>query len=132
MPFVMLRLGSVTHRSLLGHRWNIDLAVDLCQIHGDLAAGVREMPRLAKKLSPYWTEESEMNINHIIRAWKDQSYRQKLSAAEQAELPAHPSGMIELTDADLGGVSGGLGKSTGAQCGLTNRTICITAGVKCG
>lgn len=48
-----------------------------------------------------------MKTNHIIRAWKDHSYYQRLTAAEQAELPAHPSGMIELTDADLGGVSGG-------------------------
>jgi mersacidin/lichenicidin family type 2 lantibiotic len=80
-----------------------------------------------------------MKNNHVVRAWKDQEYRQSLSAAERANLPAHPSGRIELTDADLGGASGGLDKSTmnlnyatGALCGLTNRTICITAGVKCG
>lgn len=72
-----------------------------------------------------------MKANHIVRAWKDQSYRQTLSVAEQAGLPAHPAGMIELTDADLGGVSGGLDKVTGTQC-PTNRTPCITAGIKCG
>ncbi len=48
-----------------------------------------------------------MKTNHVVRAWKDQEYRQNLSAAERADLPAHPSGMIELTDADLGVVSGG-------------------------
>jgi mersacidin/lichenicidin family type 2 lantibiotic len=73
-----------------------------------------------------------MKTNHIVQAWKDLEYRQKLSAAEQAELPAHPSGLIELTDGDLSGVSGGLEKTTGTLCELTNRTQCITAGVKCG
>ena len=48
-----------------------------------------------------------MKANHIVRAWKDQEYRQNLSAAERADLPSHPSGTIELTDADLGVVSGG-------------------------
>jgi mersacidin/lichenicidin family type 2 lantibiotic len=43
----------------------------------------------------------------IIRAWKDAGYRQNLSEADRAKLPAHPAGMIELTDADLGVVSGG-------------------------
>ncbi len=49
-----------------------------------------------------------MKIDQIVRAWKDQKYRRNLSTVEQAELPAHPSGMIELRDADLGVVSGGL------------------------
>jgi mersacidin/lichenicidin family type 2 lantibiotic len=43
----------------------------------------------------------------IVRAWKDVGYRQNLSEADRAKLPAHPAGMIELTDADLGVVSGG-------------------------
>ena len=49
-----------------------------------------------------------MKTKDIIRAWKDAGYRQNLSEAEQAKLPAHPAGMIELTDADLGVVSGGM------------------------
>ncbi len=47
-----------------------------------------------------------MKTKDVIRAWKDAGYRQNLSEADQAKLPAHPSGMIELTDADLGVVSG--------------------------
>jgi mersacidin/lichenicidin family type 2 lantibiotic len=43
----------------------------------------------------------------VIRAWKDAGYRQNLSEADRSKLPAHPAGMIELTDADLGVVSGG-------------------------
>lgn len=44
----------------------------------------------------------------IIRAWKDPEYRESLSELEFAALPEHPAGMIELSDADLGGVVGGI------------------------
>lgn len=46
------------------------------------------------------------NIN-IVRAWKDSAYRNSLSEAERAALPANPAGSIELSDADLGHVAGG-------------------------
>lgn len=46
------------------------------------------------------------NVN-IIRAWKDEEYRQSLTAAERASLPANPAGMIELQAADLESVVGG-------------------------
>ena len=42
-----------------------------------------------------------MSEQMIIRAWKDASYRQSLSADEQAFLPAHPAGAIELHAGDL-------------------------------
>jgi mersacidin/lichenicidin family type 2 lantibiotic len=42
----------------------------------------------------------------VVRAWKDEQYRLGLSDAERASLPANPVGMIELGDADLGGVAG--------------------------
>jgi mersacidin/lichenicidin family type 2 lantibiotic len=42
----------------------------------------------------------------IIRAWKDEEYRLGLSEAERAQLPAHPAGIMELTDAQLD-VAGG-------------------------
>jgi len=44
----------------------------------------------------------------IIRAWKDEEYRLSLSEEQQAMLPAHPAGLIELTDAELGAVAGGI------------------------
>ncbi len=62
-----------------------------------------------------------MKTNHIIRAWKDNNYRQKLSEAERAELPAHPSGMIELNDSQLGAVSGAR-----ATAGVCNTLECPT------
>lgn len=43
----------------------------------------------------------------IIRAWKDEEYFSSLSASEQAGLPEDPAGAIELSDRDLGEVSGG-------------------------
>jgi mersacidin/lichenicidin family type 2 lantibiotic len=43
----------------------------------------------------------------FIRAWKDEEYFNSLSEAERATLPLHPSGLIELSDDDLRGLSGG-------------------------
>ena len=37
-----------------------------------------------------------MSTLQIVRAWKDQSYRNSLSADQLAKLPAHPSGVIEF------------------------------------
>jgi mersacidin/lichenicidin family type 2 lantibiotic len=45
-------------------------------------------------------------MNNIARAWKDETYRQSLSVEEQAMLPANPAGEIELTEAELGAISG--------------------------
>ena len=57
---------------------------------------------------------SNMKGNHtmstfdIIRAWKDEEYRNSLSELERAALPQHPAGEIELSDAELETVAGGL------------------------
>jgi mersacidin/lichenicidin family type 2 lantibiotic len=69
-----------------------------------------------------------MNTNTIIRAWKDEGYRQSLSSEQRSMLPANPAGAIELDDADLGEVGGGLTKDP-IWCGvLTFSSICITVG----
>jgi mersacidin/lichenicidin family type 2 lantibiotic len=49
-----------------------------------------------------------MSPNEVIRAWKDPAYRNSLNEAERAALPANPAGSIELSDADLGKVAGGI------------------------
>jgi mersacidin/lichenicidin family type 2 lantibiotic len=54
----------------------------------------------------------------IIRAWKDEEYRNSLSAAERAALPENPAGLIALTDEDLGAVAGGY-IATGPSAGCT-------------
>jgi mersacidin/lichenicidin family type 2 lantibiotic len=49
-----------------------------------------------------------MNID-IIRAWKDDIYRQGLSQEQQHMLPANPAGELELTCTELRSVYGGCG-----------------------
>jgi mersacidin/lichenicidin family type 2 lantibiotic len=48
-----------------------------------------------------------MKKEHIIRAWRDPEFRAGLSDAERAALPSHPSGLLEVADADLTRVLGG-------------------------
>lgn len=43
----------------------------------------------------------------IVRAWKDEAYRNSLSADELALLPPNPAGLVELHDSDLEDASGG-------------------------
>ena len=50
-----------------------------------------------------------MQLN-IIRAWKDETYRQGLNDEQLRVLPENPAGQLELTDADLQSVSGGWGE----------------------
>jgi len=49
-----------------------------------------------------------MSHRKTIRAWKDPEYRASLTAEELALMPTNPAGLIDLTDAELGEVSGGL------------------------
>ncbi len=37
----------------------------------------------------------------IIKAWKDEGYRETLTPDQQAKLPHHPSGLIELQECDV-------------------------------
>jgi mersacidin/lichenicidin family type 2 lantibiotic len=38
---------------------------------------------------------------NVIRAWKDEEYRNSLSEAERAALPDNPAGLAELAETDL-------------------------------
>ena len=44
----------------------------------------------------------------IVRAWKDESYRQSLSEEQLGLLPVNPAGELELSEADLEIVFGGV------------------------
>jgi mersacidin/lichenicidin family type 2 lantibiotic len=44
----------------------------------------------------------------IVRAWKDAAYRESLTEEQRALVPANPAGIIELTDDELGSISGGV------------------------
>lgn len=60
-----------------------------------------------------------MSDSDVIRAWKDPDYRASLSEDARASLPPHPVGSIELSDAELDGLSGGLPPQTyGTRCSL--------------
>jgi mersacidin/lichenicidin family type 2 lantibiotic len=48
-----------------------------------------------------------MSNDRIIHAWRDESYRSSLSEPERAQLTPHPAGLVELTDVQLDGISGG-------------------------
>jgi mersacidin/lichenicidin family type 2 lantibiotic len=63
-----------------------------------------------------------MSHKNIIRAWKDEAYRLSLSEAELAALPEHPAGVVELGEAELGVIDGGL---------LNTAFICGTDGPGC-
>lgn len=43
----------------------------------------------------------------IVRAWKDEAFRRRLSATQLAELPENPAGVVELSDDQLAFASGG-------------------------
>jgi len=42
----------------------------------------------------------------VVRAWKDEAYRQSLSQEQRTLLPSNPAGETELTEADLRTVYG--------------------------
>ena len=47
-----------------------------------------------------------MSESDIVRAWKDEQYRNSLSANQQSEVPEHPAGEVELDDDELKEVDG--------------------------
>ena len=42
-----------------------------------------------------------MPTMEVVRAWKDQEYRDTLTAEQLAELPQHPAGLIEFGQPEL-------------------------------
>ncbi|HEY1348251.1 MAG TPA: mersacidin/lichenicidin family type 2 lantibiotic [Ktedonobacteraceae bacterium] len=51
----------------------------------------------------------------IVRAWKDQTYREHLSQEQLAHLPTNPAGDLELSESDLATVYGGDGWEPGGN-----------------
>jgi mersacidin/lichenicidin family type 2 lantibiotic len=48
-----------------------------------------------------------MSHEDIIRAWKDEEYRNSLSQEQRAKLPENPAGIVELPDEAMQTVAGG-------------------------
>ena len=61
-----------------------------------------------------------MRTEDIIRAWKDEAFRQSLDTNQQARLPEHPVGLIELHDEDLAEAAGGV---TFVWCLIVSYTV---------
>jgi mersacidin/lichenicidin family type 2 lantibiotic len=47
-----------------------------------------------------------MRNDTIIRAWKDERFRESLTATEIAALPENPAGSMDISDSDLDYVGG--------------------------
>lgn len=63
----------------------------------------------------------------IVRAWKDEAYRQGLNEEQLSTLPANPAGELELTDSQLTSVTGGSGGGYGG--GITQPSVCPRSSV---
>jgi len=59
----------------------------------------------------------------VIRAWKDEAFRQSLSEAERAMLPQNPAGSVELTAAEAAAVEGGDSGTGGSCCSCTCHSV---------
>ena len=64
-------------------------------------------PAINGRSTTHFPEKKTMSNRNVIRAWKDPVYRNSLSQAERSAIPANPAGAIEISDEDLGKVSGG-------------------------
>jgi mersacidin/lichenicidin family type 2 lantibiotic len=52
----------------------------------------------------------------IVRAWKDEAYRESLSQEQKELLPANPAGELEMSDAELAAVVGAGGYGYDGDC----------------
>jgi mersacidin/lichenicidin family type 2 lantibiotic len=48
-----------------------------------------------------------MSTEHIIRAWRDEEYREALNAEQSEILPESPIGAIDLSDQEMAEAEGG-------------------------
>jgi mersacidin/lichenicidin family type 2 lantibiotic len=68
-----------------------------------------------------------MSTIDVIRAWKDEDYRNSLSPEQREQLPTNPAGLVELNDGDLNGVEGGT--DTGLSCVTAVTAISVAISV---
>ena len=64
----------------------------------------------------------------IIRAWKDEDYRNSLSEEQRSQLPENPAGMMEMPDEVTQTLAGGGTITKGFVCQGTQG---ITKGILC-
>lgn len=60
-----------------------------------------------------------MSIEHIVNAWRNEEYRDGLSAEERALLPESPIGEIDLSESELQDVAGGSDTAIACSVAIT-------------
>ncbi|HJX26844.1 MAG TPA: mersacidin/lichenicidin family type 2 lantibiotic [Thermoanaerobaculia bacterium] len=63
----------------------------------------------------------------VVRAWRDEEYRNSLTPEELASLPENPAGLAVVQDSVLRSVTGGCGY----QGPTTKYTSCVAPGEQC-
>jgi mersacidin/lichenicidin family type 2 lantibiotic len=73
----------------------------------------------------------------VVRAWRDEEYRNSLTEEERADLPENPAGVAVVSDSVLRSLSGGCGY-TKANCysrqcypGSTSVDSCVVYPEQC-
>ncbi|AUB42030.1 Type 2 lantibiotic, leader peptide domain [Nostoc flagelliforme CCNUN1] len=59
----------------------------------------------------------------IVRAWKDEEYRNSLSEEQRAQLPENPAGTGELSDETMETVAGGHANTEKKVLGVCIKTV---------
>ena len=65
-------------------------------------------------------KKNTLTSEEIVRAWKDEEFRNSLTEEQLASLPASPAQMGELSDEELEAVAGGC---VCCQIPITNTTL---------
>ncbi len=66
----------------------------------------------------------------VVRAWRDEEYRNSLSAAERASLPENPAGVATVDESALRSVTGGALSKIVKPC-TTVVSSCVKPGQEC-
>jgi mersacidin/lichenicidin family type 2 lantibiotic len=69
----------------------------------------------------------QMKKIDVIRAWRDEEYRDSLTEQERSSLPENPAGMATVDESALRGVSG----SVSIGCTTTFVSSCVKPGQQC-
>jgi mersacidin/lichenicidin family type 2 lantibiotic len=65
-------------------------------------------------------EKVTLTAEEIIRAWKDEEFRNSLTQEQRAALPPAPTAMGELSDEELEAVAGGCACACGVLSTMTS------------
>lgn len=75
-------------------------------------------------------QEDAMKKNiDVVRAWRDEEYRNSLSAEERASLPENPAGLATINDDILRIITGGCGVkpfTTACEPGSRSVDSCVS------